>query len=225
MRYPTDNPYISSGYGWRTGIYGEKNFHHGVDFPRPYGGNLYAIQKGRVLSNEWREFGGWTVSIQFENGVVGWYQHMKNRPHLRVDSQVSEGDVIGIMGDTGKYVQGVHVHFELRKNGISFDPEPYLRVGTAASGGGGSKPLPLPVPETKEIEMRTIYNKGGVDAPDSDVAKRRRALVGEFTFQRLGVEAARQEYMLWGPPENVTDTEFRNIEARVIARRKAAGLD
>ncbi len=160
MRYPTDNPYVSSGFGWRY-YSGGANFHRGCDFPRPFGGKLYAILDGVVVANTYRQAGGWTVAIDFKDGTTGWYQHLYDQSDLRVGSHVDEGDVIGHMGMTGTMVTGVHLHFELWRNGAPLDPEPYLRAGTAASGGG-DKPLPIPTPEPEPTP---------IEDEDEDMAK------------------------------------------------------
>lgn len=157
MRYPTDNSYISSGYGWRTGIHGEENWHGGVDFPRPVHGNLYAIRDGRVTQNRWSAKGGWTLGILFDDGVLGIYQHMRNRSALLIGQDVKEGAIVGVMGDTGEYVQGVHLHFETLLGGVTFDPAPYLATGAPA--GGGETPLPIPDPEDPEEEDEEMAMK------------------------------------------------------------------
>ena len=154
MRYPTDNRYVSSGYGARVLPSGVTNFHHGADFPLPVGGKLYAIKDFTVIANVWRDLGGWTLAIQFADGVVAWYQHMKYQSKLGVGYRGKEGEVVGTMGTTGRLTTGIHLHFELRRNGISFDPIPYLRAGVPADED--VQPLPTPKPPTPPINKETI---------------------------------------------------------------------
>lgn len=165
MRYPTDNSYVSSGYGWRVGLNGEPNFHNGADFPRPVGGRLYAIQDGVVTQNRWSAAGGWTVAIRFNDNVTGYYQHMVNQSALNVGQEVAEGAIVGIMGKTGAYVDGVHLHFETWANGGSFDPVPYLQNGTTAGGDV----TPLPDPEEEEEDMAKMKGAAYTRAKDNKV--------------------------------------------------------
>ena len=55
------------------------------------------------------------------------YAHM-NRVDVSVGQYVSQGDVIGQMGNTGRVygVTGIHVHFEVRVNGVKQNPNNYF---------------------------------------------------------------------------------------------------
>lgn len=56
--------------------------------------------------------------------------HMAERK-VEVGQAVKAGDIIGIEGNTG-YSFGSHCHFEVRKNGVSVDPTPYLGIANGA---------------------------------------------------------------------------------------------
>lgn len=91
--------------------------------------------------------------------------------------------------------------------------------------GGGETPLPTPDPQKAgDTVMRTIFIEDMKNPDDSKVDKRQRVLVGEFTYQPMVAAAAKVEYGLWGPPENIKLTEALSIRARVDARRASAGL-
>lgn len=90
--------------------------------------------------------------------------------------------------------------------------------------GGDERPLPIPEPEKRDITMRNLFITDMKNPSDSDPARRRRVLVGELTYQPMVLAAAKVEYALWGPPENVTHATALGIQARVIARRRDAGL-
>jgi murein DD-endopeptidase MepM/ murein hydrolase activator NlpD len=54
-------------------------------------------------------------------------------PDVAVGKWVGRGSVIGFAGATGIRVTGVHLHFELRHNGVPIDPAPFLPKLTDAS--------------------------------------------------------------------------------------------
>ncbi|MGL5712413.1 MAG: M23 family metallopeptidase [Paraclostridium sp.] len=54
-----------------------------------------------------------------------FYCHLE-RSEVFEGQKVKAGDIIGVMGATGK-VKGVHLHFEIRMNGEKLNPETFLR--------------------------------------------------------------------------------------------------
>lgn len=55
------------------------------------------------------------------------FAHLKNFSKSPPSgTMVKPGDVVGLTGNTG-FSTGPHLHFEMRRNGRHFDPEPYLR--------------------------------------------------------------------------------------------------
>lgn len=60
-----------------------------------------------------RSYGNY-VKIKHENGYYTLYAHLKyNSINVKVGDRVSQGQVIGYMGNTG-YSKGAHLHFEVR---------------------------------------------------------------------------------------------------------------
>ena len=53
------------------------------------------------------------------------YGHME-RVFVSGGDRVTQGDRIGTIGMTGK-TTGPHLHFEVRRNGVSVNPSQYLR--------------------------------------------------------------------------------------------------
>lgn len=159
MRWPTDDPYVSSPFGQRKHpVTGVVTLHAGADFPRPRGGNLYAIQLMTIAGKGTSRTGGNWVSGDMPDGRRAIYFHMAHPSPLPVGREVPEGTVVGVMGETGLYVTGIHLHFEVRRSDVPQDPVPYIRAGIAAGGGG--TPLPLPT-ETEYPEMFIANVRGG----------------------------------------------------------------
>lgn len=90
------------------------------------GGPIVAAQSGTVTKAQYSSSWGWHVKINHGNGLETLYAHMV-QGSLRVSAgqQVSQGQQIGTMGTTGSST-GVHLHFEVYKNGARTNPAPYL---------------------------------------------------------------------------------------------------
>lgn len=69
------------------------------------------------------------VKIKHSNGYYTLYAHMAyNTVRVSVGQRVSEGQVLGYMGNTG-YSFGGHLHFEVRNTSdVRIDPTPYLNA-------------------------------------------------------------------------------------------------
>lgn len=109
---------ITSGYGQRWG-----RQHSGIDIGS--GGRsgvpIVAAADGVVRKSYTSTSYGETIMIAHNINGTMWesvYAHMVtgSRRH-RAGESVKKGDVIGIMGTTGNST-GVHLHFELNKNGL-----------------------------------------------------------------------------------------------------------
>lgn len=125
---PVGSARISSGYGKRTHpVTGEVGkMHTGVDFAVPQGTSIHAAESGTVLVSEWWSGYGYTVIIDHGGGVWTLYGHIREGG-LRVSAgdQVSRGQVIAESGSTGRST-GPHLHFEVRVDGKTVNPMPYL---------------------------------------------------------------------------------------------------
>ena len=106
------------------GKYGPRNnrAHQGVDLPLTVGTPIYATFAGQVRISKYTDRGyGNYVVIRHENGLETFYAHLSQRK-VEVGDWVNAGQVIGLGGSTGRST-GPHLHFEVRYQGFSFDPE------------------------------------------------------------------------------------------------------
>lgn len=122
---PVQNGYITSGYGFRI-LNGVQENHRGIDIGTKTidenvlctkGGLIAHIDKTPVYNKETGagSFGN-VVYIQMQDGWYAIYPHLKSiHSDLRIGSKINEGDVIGIIGNTG-FSFGVHLHYEERDN-------------------------------------------------------------------------------------------------------------
>lgn len=119
---------ISSPFGFRRDPFtGARRMHNGLDFANSYGTPIYAAAHGTVVFAG-REGGyGNHIKINHGNGYITTYSHLSS---IKVDvgDTVKKGETIGGMGSTGRST-GVHLHYEVHKNGQPVNPIHYIRGG------------------------------------------------------------------------------------------------
>jgi murein DD-endopeptidase MepM/ murein hydrolase activator NlpD len=133
---PVSAGYISSGFGERVDPFtGGEEFHEGIDFAAPQGTGIHAVAAGIVTWAGPRGGFGNMVQIDHGNGYATRYGHAF-KVLVHVGETVQRGDVIGLVGNTGRST-GPHVHFEVLKNGREVDPARFvaLRAGSAVPTG------------------------------------------------------------------------------------------
>ncbi len=108
---------VTSRYGIRRG----RN-HNGVDIPLKLREPIYAAFSGRVRYSRYNSGGyGNLVIVRHDNGLETWYGHL-SKSNVEVGDYIVAGSVIGFAGSTGRS-SGVHLHFEVRYQDLTFDPE------------------------------------------------------------------------------------------------------
>jgi murein DD-endopeptidase MepM/ murein hydrolase activator NlpD len=115
----------SSPFGWRVDPFtGARSFHTGVDIAAPMGSPIRSATIGTVVAATYDGVLGNYVAIRFNREFTYVYGHM-SAIRTRVGARVEQGDLIGLVGDTG-YATGPHVHFEIRQNGRPINPGNYV---------------------------------------------------------------------------------------------------
>ena len=118
--------WVSSPYGQRIDpISGKVAWHTGVDFAGRRNSDVIAVERGIVVFAGHRKGYGNLVELAHLDGHVTRYGHQDSIAVSRGDI-VRQGQVIGLMGDTGRST-GPHVHFEVLKNGRHLNPMTYLK--------------------------------------------------------------------------------------------------
>ncbi len=116
--------HMASGYGWRIDpVYHIRRFHEGMDFSAPVGTDIFATGNGTVVYSGWRQGYGETIEIDHGFGYLTRYAHC-HKLFVRVGQKVKRGDVIALVGNTGKST-GPHVHYEVHYQGRPIDPRNY----------------------------------------------------------------------------------------------------
>lgn len=131
LPYKSGKVTLTSHFGWRT-LNGQRDYHKGVDLSgtdktlvAPCDGVIGSSTIITDKSNLTWQWGNY-IRIDTADGLKIFMCHMAARK-VKVGQKVKAGDVVGIEGNTG-YSFGSHCHFEVRKNGESVDPTPYLGI-------------------------------------------------------------------------------------------------
>ncbi len=115
---------ISSPFGNRT-LYGKSEFHLGIDIRTGgQGKSVVASKSGKVITSTSHYSYGNYIIIDHGGGYATLYAH-NSSIKVSVGQIVSQGQVIAITGSTG-HSYGVHLHFEVRVNGVAKNPMSYL---------------------------------------------------------------------------------------------------
>ena len=117
--WPAVGGYLSSPYGPRWG-----SFHKGIDIARPSNRNIIASDNGVVEKASYGSGYGNYVVVNHNNGYKTLYAHLSNIS-VNVGQTVPKGAVLGTMGSTGRST-GIHLHFEVIKNGSNINPATVL---------------------------------------------------------------------------------------------------
>lgn len=97
--------------------------HNGTDFAAPIGTPVMAAASGTVSFVGRAGPNGNLIKIDHAGGIETGYSHLSRfAKGLRVGSKVTQRQVIGLSGSTGRST-GPHLHFSAKKNGRFIDPE------------------------------------------------------------------------------------------------------
>lgn len=113
---------LSSRFGARSSI--RSSAHTGLDIATSTGTPVTAAASGTVTFSGWKGSYGYLMVITHSNGVQTYYGHC-SKLYYSAGTQVSKGQVIAAVGSTGNST-GPHLHFEIRVNGVAYNPQNYL---------------------------------------------------------------------------------------------------
>lgn len=110
--------HISQGFSW---------YHKAIDIANKNAPDVLAADGGIVVIAGWvapTAYGNHLV-IDHGNGLATLYAHL-SQLYVSSGQKVAKGQAIGKMGLTGR-ATGVHLHFEIRQNGVAQNPLNYLK--------------------------------------------------------------------------------------------------
>jgi murein DD-endopeptidase MepM/ murein hydrolase activator NlpD len=101
-------------------------YHMALDIANPAAPGITAADSGVVTLVDYMRYGyGNYIEVSHGDGLVTLYAHL-SEVYVKSGDRVARGQVIGKMGSTGRST-GTHLHFEIRKNGITVNPLPFLK--------------------------------------------------------------------------------------------------
>lgn len=109
---------ISSGFD-------EQKRHYGIDIAAIPKEPVLATLKGTIIFTGFDANAGYITQIQHPNGFISVYKHnalLLKKP----GDEVEAGEAIALVGNTGNYSTGDHLHFELWYRGRAVNPQEYI---------------------------------------------------------------------------------------------------
>ena len=113
---------ISSRFGARSRI--RSSVHTGLDIATSSGTPIKVAASGTVTFAGYKGSYGNLVVVSHANGVQTYYGHC-SKLYVSVGQTVSQGETIAAVGSTGNST-GPHLHFEIRVNGVAYNPQNYV---------------------------------------------------------------------------------------------------
>ncbi|HUW22371.1 MAG TPA: M23 family metallopeptidase [Candidatus Bathyarchaeia archaeon] len=101
-------------------------YHPAVDIANRDAPDVVAADSGRIVLVSYQKYAyGNHVIIDHGNGFSTLYAHLSSI-YVNQGQTVVRGNAIGRMGSTGRST-GIHLHFEIRLNGVAQNPLSYLK--------------------------------------------------------------------------------------------------
>ncbi len=123
---PMAGPYSINGFGMRLHpVLHVYRMHYGVDIINDVGTDVYASGDG-VVHFSGRTQGGLGIIVDLDHGygIHSVYGHL-SQVLVPTGRAIKRGELIGRCGRTG-LVSGPHLHYEVRRNGVSQNPVDYF---------------------------------------------------------------------------------------------------
>jgi len=122
---------ISYGYSWRKDPFtGQRAFHTGLDIVAPFGTPILAPADGIVVKAGRMAGYGNVVYLSHGNGLSTRFAHLSGFS-VGPGKEISRGDVIGFIGNTGRSL-GAHLHYEVLLHNRKVDPSQYILDDSAS---------------------------------------------------------------------------------------------
>jgi murein DD-endopeptidase MepM/ murein hydrolase activator NlpD len=99
--------------------------HFGIDIVSNANEGIKSALDGTVVIANFTSETGYVIGVQHSNNLFTFYKH--NSALLKsVGDYVKAGEVVAIIGNSGEFSSGPHLHFELWYNGTPVNPLDYI---------------------------------------------------------------------------------------------------
>ncbi len=102
-----------------------KTKHYGIDIVANKDEAIKSVLDGTVIFSEWTSETGFVIQVQHSFELISIYKH-NSRLLKEAGETVKAGDAIAIIGSTGEFSTGPHLHLELWYKGKPVDPENFI---------------------------------------------------------------------------------------------------
>lgn len=108
-----------------TNAFNPATDHFGVDLVSDPNARICAVSDGTVIFSGWTLETGYVIYIQHEADLVSVYKH--NAELLKSEGDhIKAGEPVAIIGNSGEFTTGPHLHFELWHRGNAINPQQYI---------------------------------------------------------------------------------------------------
>lgn len=129
---PVQKPTGIAAYSFFTPVkgiitekYNPKKSHYGIDVAATKSEPIKVVLEGTVVFSGWTSDAGYVIAVQHSNDLLSIYKHC-SVVLKKVGNFVRSAEPIAIVGDTGEYSTGPHLHFELWFKGNAVNPIDYI---------------------------------------------------------------------------------------------------
>ena len=120
---PANNYRVTSNFGYRLNPF--PSYHYGMDLAGKANSPIYVTADGVVRQTGWATGYGQAVLVDHSFGYSTLYGHLADI-RVKKGDRVKRGQIIANMGTTGRST-GVHLHYEVWKDGTPVNPKDYLK--------------------------------------------------------------------------------------------------
>lgn len=106
-------------------VYNAEQKHYAVDIVTEKNEPVKATLDGTVIFAEWTVETGYVIIIEHSFGLISVYKHNDSLLKSQGDL-VTAGEAIAVVGNTGEFSYGPHLHFELWVDGYPVNPSDYI---------------------------------------------------------------------------------------------------
>lgn len=99
--------------------------HFAVDIVTTENTPVKATADGTVIFAEWTSETGYVIILEHSYGLISVYKHNASLTKEQGEL-VKAGEVIAMVGSTGEFTTGPHLHFELWSDGYPVNPSEFL---------------------------------------------------------------------------------------------------